>query len=265
MERVVPYVQDARNCLILEPVDEPTLDFMATLASALKNAVQAEFQLEDQELVVEPLPGPNERRSILFVEAAEGGAGVLRRLVDEPDAVARVAARALDILHFDPEGNDRQWPPGADQEEQCGVACYDCLLGYRNQYDHLLMDRHIARDSLLDLTTSITEIEATKTLRTQSTLEDAFLQFLRDRRLRLPSDSQRLIEAAGTKPDFTYDEDFVAIYIDGPIHEFPDRHERDEVASTALRDLGYTVIRFGHQDDWDEITARFPDVFGRTA
>ena len=262
-ERVIPFVQDSRNCVILEPVSQQTPEFMATLASALKNAIQAEFQLEDQELVTEPLPSSDDRRSILFVEAAEGGAGVLRRLVDEPHAVSKVASRALDILHFDAEGHDRQWPPGADQEEQCAVACYDCLLGYRNQFDHLLMDRHLIRDNLLNLVNSTTEIEKARELRTQSPLEDAFLQFLRERHLRLPSDSQRLIEAAGTRPDFTYDDEFVAIYIDGPVHEFPDRHERDGIASSALRDLGYTVIRFGHQDDWDEITSSYPDVFGR--
>lgn len=265
VERVVPYVQDSRNCLILEPTDEGEPEFMATLASALKNAIQAEFQLEDQELVAEPLPGPDDRRSILFVEAAEGGAGVLRRLIEEPDAVARVARMALEILHFDPDGQDRQWPPGADEEEQCAVACYDCLLGYRNQFDHLLMDRHVIRDALLELTESKTTVAEKKELRTQSVLEESFLDFLRENSFRLPSDSQVLIEAAGTRPDFIYEDAFVAVYIDGPVHEFPDRHRRDETANSALRDLGYTVIRFGHRDNWREVIADYPDVFGGTA
>jgi very-short-patch-repair endonuclease len=263
VERVIPYVQDSRNCLIVDPVVEPTVEFMATLASAWKNAVQAEFELEDQELEAQPLPNEARRRSILLVEAAEGGAGVLRRLVEEPDAVARVAARALDLLHFDEQGNDVQWPPGADAEEQCAVACYDCLLGYRNQSDHLLMNRHVVRDFLLSLTRSHTTVETGRALRTQSTLEDEFLAYLVARRLRRPTDSQRLIEAAGTRPDFIYDESFAVIYIDGPMHDFPDRHARDNTATSALRDLGYTVIRFGHRDEWDGIVARYPDVFGK--
>ncbi len=263
VERVIPFVQDSRNCLIVEPALESTLQQMATLASALKNAIQAEFQLEDQELEAAPLPDDKRRQAILFIEAAEGGAGVLRRLVDEPDAFARVAARALDILHFDPQGNNLHWPPNADAEEECAVACYDCLLGYRNQWDHLLLDRHLIRDSLLDLAVSTTTVEAGRTLRTQSGLEDDWLAYIEGKRLRRPSDSQRLIEAAGTRPDFIYDEVFAAIYIDGPMHDFPDRNHRDLDQAKALRDLGYTVIRFGHRDDWDEIVGRYPDVFGR--
>ncbi len=29
-----------------------------------------------------------------------------------------------------------------------------------------------------------------------------------------------------------------------------------------LEDLSYTVIRFGHQDDWAAIIARYPSIFG---
>lgn len=242
VERVIPYVQDSRNCLILEPVNPLSIGQMATLASALKNAIQAEYQLEDQELVAEPLPDQADRRSILLVEAAEGGAGILRRLAEEPDALAGVAARALDVLHFSPQGDDVQWPPGADAEEQCAVACYDCLLGYRNQADHLLMDRHSIRDFLLELTQTTTQIDEVQTLRTQSSLEDEFLRFLTERRLRQPSDAQVVIAQAGTRPDFIYADTFAAIYVDGPIHDFPDRHQRDVTATDALRDLGYTVI-----------------------
>ena len=265
VERVIPYVQDSRNCLLVEPVAKLSTEEMATLASALKNAIQAEFQLEEQELMAEPLPSPDQRRVVLFVEAAEGGAGVLRRLVDEPDAIARVAARALDVLHFTPDGVDRQWPPGADAEERCAVACYDCLLSYRNQADHLLMDRHLIADTLVELTRAVTEVEAERQLRTQSSLEKEFLGFLAERRLRRPSDSQRLIEAAGTRPDFVYDDTFAVVYVDGPDHEYPERQQRDRDKTEALRNLGYTVIRFGHRDDWDEIVAKYPDIFGRPA
>ncbi|MCZ7534448.1 MAG: helicase-related protein [Acidimicrobiia bacterium] len=263
VERVIPYVQDSRNCLILEPVPEPSTEFMATLGAALKNAIQAEFQLEDQELDAVPLPDESRRRAILFIEAAEGGAGVLRRLIEEPDAIARVSERALDILHFDTDGDNVHWPPNADADEECAIACYDCLLSYRNQADHLMMNRHLITDMLLELTKSTTAVAPERTLRTQSTLEEEWLSYITAHRLRRPGDSQRLIEAAGTRPDFLYDDDYAAVYVDGPIHDFPDRHQRDTDQSAALRDLGYTVIRFGHRDDWDKIVAEYPDIFGR--
>ncbi|MDX1520997.1 MAG: DUF1998 domain-containing protein [Anaerolineae bacterium] len=40
------------------------------------------YQLEDSELAVEPLPSIHERRLILLYEASEGGAGVLRQLLE---------------------------------------------------------------------------------------------------------------------------------------------------------------------------------------
>src|SRR5205085_1737349 len=63
--------------------------------------IQIEFQLEDNELAAEPLPHRDDRRVILLYESAEGGAGVLHRLLGDPDALARVARQALDVCHYD--------------------------------------------------------------------------------------------------------------------------------------------------------------------
>jgi len=52
------------------------------------------------------------------------------------------------------------------------------------------------------------------------------------------------------------------IYVDGPVHEYPERAERDKQQTDCLEDLGYTVIRFGHKDDWGGIISKFPHVFG---
>jgi hypothetical protein len=139
-ERVVPYVEDTRNCLVIEPAAALSAAQQASLMAALKHGVQTVFQLEDTELAAEPLPSEDDRRSILLYEAAEGGAGVLRRLVREPRALGRVARQALELLHFDPEtGTDLRRAPGARHD--CEAACYDCLLSYRNQCDSKLEER----------------------------------------------------------------------------------------------------------------------------
>jgi hypothetical protein len=73
---------------------------------ALKRAVEAEFQLESNELAVEPMPGRTGDYAwsvLLMFEAAEGGAGVLRRLATEQDPIRRVARRAIMLMHYDPD------------------------------------------------------------------------------------------------------------------------------------------------------------------
>jgi hypothetical protein len=52
------------------------------------------------------------------------------------------------------------------------------------------------------------------------------------------------------------------VYVDGPIHDYPDRQNRDDEKRTALRNAGYTVVRFKHSDDWREIFTSKPSIFG---
>ncbi|MFN0083820.1 MAG: DEAD/DEAH box helicase [Blastocatellia bacterium] len=269
--RVIPYVEDTRNCLLFEPV-EPVGDArMASLQAALKSAIQIQYQLEDNELAADPLPNPNNRRLLLFYESAEGGAGVLRRLIDDPDAVARIAGKALEICHFDEGGEDLRRALRA--REDCEAACYDCLMSYYNQREHRLLDRKLIRDELLQLKEAITEespaslpraLHLDRLLRqAESELERRWLLVLEAGGHRLPSHAQELIEAAQTRPDFAYREEQVAIYIDGPVHDFPERRERDRQKTEWLEDLGYTVLRFAHDDEWRTILERYPHIFGK--
>src|SRR5690606_10056548 len=102
-QRIVPFVEDRRNILVVMPhhrlgvLSETT---MTTLQYALKRGIESVYQLEESELMAEPLPGRDNRQSILFFEAAEGGAGVLTRIATEPQALQAVAAEALEIMHY---------------------------------------------------------------------------------------------------------------------------------------------------------------------
>jgi very-short-patch-repair endonuclease len=53
------------------------------------------------------------------------------------------------------------------------------------------------------------------------------------------------------------------IYVDGPPHDESRRGQRDEAQTVCMEDKGFTVIRFGHQDDWQARARRYPSVFGR--
>ncbi|MEI6314282.1 MAG: DEAD/DEAH box helicase, partial [Syntrophus sp. (in: bacteria)] len=220
--RVIPFVEDRRNCLLFEPSGKPDINQMASLQAALKNAIQTCYQLEDNELAIEPLPARDDRRVLLFYEASEGGAGVLRHLVDEPDAFAAVAGAALELCHFDPDtGEDRK--RAEKSREDCEAACYDCLLSYSNQTDHRLIDRKSIRDLLLKYVkaqvsaspVSIPRAEHLKRLMNQtgSELERKWLRFLDEQQLNLPSRAQVLMQKFETRPDFVYDEHKSIIYV----------------------------------------------------
>ena len=269
--RVVPFVEDHKNCLLFEPNEGLELAQMASLQAALKNAIQVEYQLEDSEVAAEPLPSGDERHSILFYESAEGGAGVLRRLVDDPGAFARVAAQALQVCHFDPQtGKDLRHAPNA--KEDCEAACYDCLMSYYNQMDHRHLDRQTIKEYLLQCSQS-TSTSSPQTISRaehyqhllnlcQSDLEREWLTFIEKSNLRLPSHAQLLLETCHTRPDFFYEQEHAAIYVDGPHHQYPERQQRDQTQKDCMEDTGYTVIRFDLLESWDKVIEKYPSVFG---
>ncbi len=272
--RVIPYVEDRRNCLLFEPASRQSATVMASLQAILKSAIQVKYQLEDNELAAEPLPSMEERSLILFYESAEGGAGVLKRLLNDAQALAEVAREALRLCHFDPlTGEDRRRALRA--QEDCESACYDCLLTYSNQRDHRLLDRQAIRDSLLALAQSQVEAGPTEQPRSDhlqrllrlsdSELERDWLRYLEAHGHRLPSHAQHLIATCDTRSDFFYEDHQAVIYIDGHYHDYPERQQRDAVSTECLEDIGYIVIRFGHQEDWAAKLARYPHIFGRQA
>ncbi|MGH3970050.1 MAG: helicase-related protein, partial [Mycobacterium sp.] len=160
--RIIPYVEDHRNALVLHLDPSITTEQRMAAMYALKRGIEAIYQLESSELAVEPLPGNTGDHAwsrLLFFEAAEGGAGVLRRVATEDGQLRTVARKALEILHFDPDtGEDQHRAPHA--LEDCAQACYDCLLSYANQWDHQHLDRHCVKELLQRLTSAVVEVGA---------------------------------------------------------------------------------------------------------
>lgn len=275
-EKVTPYVEDSRNILVLRLTAPVTETVSVTLRAALERAIEAEFQLEDSELTNLELPDLEQRGRMLLTEAAEGGAGVLSRLVEEPDALARVARRALEIAHYDPDTlDDLGHAPGA--RERCEKGCYDCLLSYGNQYEHTLIDRHSVVSLLNELAKATVVAGAGGRTRNQqqswlsklgdSSLEKKFVDYLTDRGHRLPDDAQRTVPDATARPDFVYDLDGspVAIFVDGPVHDDPHQAQRDTGAGERLEDRGWSVVRVRYDDDWPALLAKYEWIFGKGA
>ena len=264
--RVVPFVRDTKNALVMRFEPPRSGPETASLQAAFKQAIQQHFQLEPRELSCEPMPSRRDREEVFFYEVSEGGAGVLRQLVDDPVVMPALARRALELCHYDPDTlEDRA-------ADRCGKACYECLLDYANQPDHKDLDRGLIRDILADLARSEcrpaggegsrADRLAALRGRCDSRLEERWLDRLDELGLRLPTDAQYRIPAYATQPDFFYRDAAAAIYIDGPPHDAPHQVREDDATTEILIGMGYIVIRFHHDDDWLAIFRRHADVFG---
>lgn len=275
MTGVKPFVTDNRNLLLINPLtSDLTQEFLTTLLYALKRGMQFVHQVEEQEVAAE-LIGRDEHHRLMFWEAAEGGTGVSELLVEEPEAIARVARQALRVCHFNPDTGQEETISGG---RTCVVACYECLLSYSNQPEHRFLDRRLVRDFLVHLASSTTAVvaegrsreEQYHWLRTiadpKSGLEIPFLDFLYEGGYRLPDAAQnRPCPEVGTQPDFYYERGPVpgaCVFIDGVDHDHPLKSERDERARKALEDRGYRVVTIRFERGLEEQVRQHSDIFG---
>lgn len=153
---IVPMVRDRKNALLIQPAGiSDSQSTLATVQHALMRGIESLFQLEEGEILAEPMPTRDARHGFLFYEATEGGAGVLTRLLAESERLAEVAQEALRIMHFD---LDAGIPSDSKTlhdvpDATCVAACYRCVMSYYNQPDHELLDRRdeVARNFILRL------------------------------------------------------------------------------------------------------------------
>jgi hypothetical protein len=242
-------VDDTCNILVIEPLNVDTANreaFIATLQYTLETAIQAVYKLEADELDFEKL---GDGKYLLFWEAAEGGAGVLSQLLEKPDAFVKIADAALDICHFQ------------ETKDSCVQACYECLLSYRNQFDHALINRHLIKPLVDELQKSIVQPEGIsrdeqyqnllKKTDPNSQFERIVLQEIYQRGYKLPDVTQELIPEANCKPDFLYKTDSIAVFCDGSIHDSPDKRKQDKIERDNLKyNTNYHILTLRHNEDW---------------
>lgn len=258
---VTPYVEDRRNIAVLRWTEPMTEETATTLQFAIERGVEAVFQLEDSELASERLNDKEFRGRLLLVEAAEGGAGVLRRLQSEPGAMAKVATKALEIIHVDPE-------TGEDTEDACVRGCYRCLLSYGNQRVHESIDRRLIRNELMDMARATTNAAAQVTAFSggPQQLPDGvadlghrargLLRLLEERGLKMPARIAQVVH--NLVVDLVYEGPNVSV----PTAVIVQEETEEPRDGTHLVFAGWNVISIGLDEDLAAAVAAHADVFG---
>lgn len=260
---IVPSVQDRKNALLLQPSEEDlSVSSLATVQHAILRGIEAVFQLEEGEILVEPMPTRDARAGFLFYEATEGGAGVLTRLASEEMSLSTVARKALQIMHFTVE--DSGPIPASDLVDQpgtsCVAACYRCLMSYYNQPDHELLDRRdeTARNLLIRLANSMTVAIAPIESRApvsggSGSQEDLWLA--EAARRGFPAEDTEPLDVKGQKLRFVWRRHYVVAVIESI----------DPVAQQSVEDLGFDIIRFDNPASWSAAFTQLSTALGYTS
>lgn len=264
---IVPSVQDRKNALLLQPADtQLSQTTLATVQHALLRGIEAVFQLEEGEILAEPMPQRDARSGFLFYEATEGGAGVLTRLVAESERLAEVTREALAVMHFDLTKGLPQTAsmlvdlPGT----ACVAACYRCVMSYFNQPDHELLDRRdqdarglllrLAKGTITGLTAPVQRRSAENPPLGPAAVDGPVARWLAYARARElpPPDSEPLV----------IDEQPVALVWRD--HYAAALVSASNTLSAKLEEKGFEVVVLGENDTaWGEPTSALAKLLGR--
>jgi hypothetical protein len=255
-ENVCLYVESRNDVFVLDLpaglVDDNA--FGLTLLHTLLQAISTVLNLDEKEIggYYQPIIGAPGK--IVIYENSEGGTGTLSAVVQSIDLIKAIALKALDILHYDIGGNDK--------EDACSRACYNCICNFYNQRSHVEFDRTLLRDFLLRLASTdqlsktvddnllFEEYEEKLSRDAASSLELFVLRELKNRGLPMPSQLHKIISRDGdliAEADFYYDPKIV-VFIDGPDHDKEHVKASDEQKRSKLKRLGYKVITIHYSD-----------------
>jgi superfamily II DNA/RNA helicase len=259
---VTLWTSNLADALYIEPIQPLGLTpaGVITLQHALKRAIEAEYQVEANEIGVVAV-GKQESPNILLYEASEGSLGILSRFADDPVSLHAVVRRAKEICRY-------------DDTEYKAPASYDDLLSYYNQRDHRIIDRFLIKDALEKLLACTIELQTNSGYRSYdeqyqslleavdstSSTERPFLDYLYKNGLRLPDNAQKRTPGIYSQPDFYY-EPRIWVFCDGSVHDRPEVKVEDQKKRSEILARGDEVWVYYYKDDLATIVAKRPDIF----
>lgn len=233
--------------------------FYITLSQAFIEGIEIALNVDADEIKTFIIPNPNHpgQSSIILYETAEGGAGILRSIIQDNGIFSDIIKRARVILH-----DDDQHP----EIDGCVRACYECLCNYYNQGVHEKLNRHL----VLPLLRRLENLELAPYANSDdsehydnlmngcdSGFEREVLKKIKGTGLLLPSDGQKIIylkDEPVAKPDFAYLESGrnLLIFVDGPDHDKESIRADDKIKRNKLRLMGYSIFVIRYDEDLDD-------------
>lgn len=242
-ERIAFSADVVADALRFEGLDD--LAAAVNVGEALRIGAAQVLDMEPEDLQILTIPEAlGERHDLFLYDPMPGGSGLLAQLIERwTEVVAAVRVLLEDC-------------PGA-----CETSCYTCLRTGRNVFHHRFLDRHGALE-LIDALGSAPEIG-----HALGALEDAALTSGRAQTTNAAEDRLReLLDRAGlegavgqheidigppynrTVPDFAWEDEKVALYLDGlsrGIHGSAERARADEIIRDRVEELGWNVVAVG--------------------
>lgn len=151
---------------------------------------------------------------------------------------------------------------GALERCTCNKACYSCLLHFRNQQYHDILDRNKSIELLMELIgevefkSEIPPVPLQKSPQIEgadSDAEENLLSILESRKFPLPTEDHVFIDLgnkSGIEADYAYMDKKIIIFIDGlspRLHGNPVVRKRDKINRAKAEMQGYKVLEISAQ------------------
>jgi len=221
----------------------------ANICETLRIAAASVLDMGENDLGILQIANPDNTFDFLLYDPMPGGSGLLDQILLLWTQIIETAFVVLGC------------------REKCERVCYSCLLTYRNQYYHPILDRHIAAkliselnqnpESYMNLEAVIDEsgeIEGTPANSPESRMVNMFNEVgLPMGKLR---QSVRTSIGLMTEPDWLYEDENkpsikIAVYLDGMsrhLHGDPNQARKDNLIRQALEVDGYKVLVIQSRD-----------------
>jgi ATP-dependent helicase YprA (DUF1998 family) len=253
--RNLALITDSKNDVITLDVEQAIIEntdaFGLTLLNVLLQSICNILNLDESEIRGYYQPIRNQNGRIIIFETSEGGTGTLSSIVKSESLIRKIALKSLDILHFNPDGTDK--------EDACAHACYNCICNFYNQRYHQEFDRHLVKDFLIELSSfrsfendkdnAILYEEYLDDSKTTS-LEEEVLTRMFNRGLPMPDELHKIIYH-NSEPIVEADLFFnpkLCVFIDGPDHDKEHIRQNDEAKRRKLKMLNYKHVVIHHSN-----------------